>query len=273
MIINKQYLNQFKTLDLYFNSDWEFKIPVEEIAEIYCENTGDEFETGQECFAWDGYIKITPKGGAVLSEETIEPNESCSLKARVVDYFDLTSFALATQHGLKEEYGLPYDPLIESLHGSEVELSNCPSAEIDENGYILIGFGAHSKSPKRKDNNFEELIEGWKNSFGDYAPDVLKVKLNCLSNFTENDFTDGLLFDFDILNKRAKHKSLFLICADCSKLAFKIHPHAGTMELNLSRLENGNIFVDLVGYDFTFECKSVRIDDNAFYYLYDYFDY
>lgn len=55
---------------------------------------------------------------------------------------------------------MEYDPIINCLCVCDVEYSNCPADEIDENGDMLILFGKLSRSPKRIDDNYYNLIEG-----------------------------------------------------------------------------------------------------------------
>ena len=80
---------------------------------------------------------------------------------------------------------MPYDPLEDIVHRSEIELSNCPSFEVDGEGNMIIAFGERSKQPKRKDNNYSELIAGWKEAFGNYEPQILTVSAKGLTTFGE----------------------------------------------------------------------------------------
>ena len=97
---------------------------------------------------------------------------------------------------------VPYNPLEGILHGTEIELSNCPSFEIDNDGNIIIAFGKSSKQPTRKDNNYAELVEGWKDAFGDYEPEILKVNAESLSTF--GDEQKIFLYEINIACKNCR---------------------------------------------------------------------
>lgn len=73
----------------------------------------------------------------------------------------------------------------------------------------------------------------------------------------------------DLLNKRVRHKSLSLIFSDCRKCVFRINPsYVNDITVNMARMMNGNIFVDFVGLGLTFECKSIKEDEKAYYYYF-----
>lgn len=264
MIIDKNYIRNFKFLIVLFDGGDAYKIPVEEIAEIDCWAT-DKLFGESECFRiWDGTIKIFPKGGTILENSSAE--EKCTLKKRIEQYCDISDIYLERHDGTKIKFSLPYDPLVESINQVEIELSNCPSAEINQNGFITIGIGESSKMPKRIDNNFDELIEGWNELFNDYRPDVLRARLNILTNYFKNE-APCLFAEIEILNKRAKHyDSLTFIFTEIQKVNYMIYPDKASesIELNAARLIGGNIFVDFVGYGLTFQCKEITVTDEIY---------
>lgn len=275
MLIDKNYIKDFRTLNLPFCECGKFKIPVEEIAEIRCEATDEPFRNTCARRIWDGYIKITPEGGKVCEEsyngEECEINGECgdcsderyTLSLHVECFGTATGFSLERDDGTEEKFSLPYDPLIESICNKEIENSNCPSARVDKEGFIIIGIGKSSEAPSRTDNNFDELIGGWDELFGNYKPDVLKAELRYIENFEEKDGAQGLFIEFELLNKRVKYEPLSLVCYGCENCVVRIsYPCSGEIELNMSRLANGNIFVDLAGCGFTFECKNIRQDND-----------
>lgn len=277
MIFDKYYLQNFKTLNVVFDEYGKFKIPVEEIAEIRCDAADGPYKKTDYIRILDGYIKISPKGAEVLEENydkkqchfdeaySEQTEEYYILKNRIERYCDIVAFYLERENGEEIKFSLPYDPLIESIDVIEIELSNCPSAEIDEDGFITIGIGKSSKSPKRVDNNYDELIVGWKDLFKNFKPDILEAEIFWIMDCYE-DNKQGLFVELKLLNKKVKHKPLQLIFSDCSNIHFSIYPSNGyKIELNMARLANGNIFVDFVGYGLTFECKEIHENNSNFY--------
>ncbi|MDE6411344.1 MAG: hypothetical protein K2L02_02260 [Clostridia bacterium] len=264
MLIDKNYIKNFKSLIVLFDGCDAFKIPIEDIAEINCKATDEPYGESEYFRIWDGTIKVFPKGGMVLDNSTAE--EHCTLKERIEQYCDISNIYLERHDRTKIKFSLPYDPLVESINQIEIELSNCPSAEINQDGFITIGIGESSKMPKRTDNNFDELIEGWKDLFNDYRPDVLRARLRILTNYFKGE-VPCLFAEIEILNKRAKHYDyLTFIFTGIQKVDYMIYPDRASesVELNAARLIDGNIFVDFVGYGLTFQCKEITVTNEIY---------
>ena len=138
----------------------------------------------------------------------------------------------------------------------EIELSNCPSFELDNDGNIIIAFGERSKQPRRKDNNYAELIEGWKGALGDYEPKILNVVVKSLSSFGEEETNYAVVFE--ICDDLCKEKRLKLMFMDCEGIAMELFfPISGECEVVMSKMANGRIYVGFQGLGMDFICASV----------------
>ena len=167
----------------------------------------------------------------------------------------MVSFTLKRENKPDVDIYVPYDPL-ENLHASEMELSNCPSLEIDQEGNMMIAFGESSKQPRRKDNNYDQLIKGWKDEFGDYTPKTLKVKSHSISTFGEDQ--TNVSFCFEIRGKQNGRKLAELVFLDCKDVFVEMYfPQKGDCEILMSKMADGRIYVGFDGLGVEFICASV----------------
>ena len=168
---------------------------------------------------------------------------------------DIVSIELVSDKNNARFY-IPYDPLIEVIRGGEIEYTNCPSFELDNNGDMVIYFGALSKLPTRKDNNFNELIVGWAEYFNDYKPENLKVNahfLNACSGEKVNVF-----LSFEILDKLAPKKLAELVFVNCKNINIEAcFPLDGEVEIVASKTLDGNIYVGFDGLNIDFTCSQI----------------
>ena len=69
----------------------------------------------------------------------------------------------------KNRYSLSagFDPVCD-FRCNEIEYSNCSSVDFLPNGEVLIGVGEHSTQPRRTDNDFLGVIEGFDKVFPDF---------------------------------------------------------------------------------------------------------
>jgi hypothetical protein len=159
---------------------------------------------------------------------------------------------------------LPYNPL-EDTHGNEIEMTNCPFAEINENGNILLLFGESSKSPKRIDDNYADLIIGWEDFYPakKKPPKALKVRIRGIENSDRTGRVPRLFITFDLLNKQFDYDYTELIFEDYDCLSYDLHSYSfDKCEFKMSRLLNGRIYVKSDRFKFSFECGSIREYDN-----------
>ena len=170
---------------------------------------------------------------------------------------DMTSFSLRDDAKCNVDIYVPYEPLEDVVKGGEIELSNCPSFELDDEGNMIIAFGKSSKQPKRKGNNYAELIEGWGETFGDFEPKVLKAKVVSLSTF--GDKQTNLSVGFKILNKASKINSAELVFMDCKDFfAEMLFPEKGNCKIFMSKMADGKIYVAFDELGIHFVCSSAK---------------
>ena len=263
LIIDKSCLNEYKSLLVVLENCDAYEIDTKDILDIYCEaepidKKKDEYRTK------DGFIKIAAKASNTIECFVLKSNEIGTefdhrLKERLEmcgSCADMTSFSLSKKKKRDINIYVPYNPLEGILHGNEIELSNCPSFEIDNDGNIIIAFGKSSKQPTRKDNNYAELVEGWKDAFGDYQPEILRVKAESLSMF--GDEQRSFSFYFKICDENSTRDFVELVFMDCQDIDFEIFfPQEGDCEIVMSKMANGRIYVGFDGLGIAFMCDSV----------------
>lgn len=263
IVINKDFLKDYKTLLIGLENCDVYEINVTDILDVYCEATLINEKT-DEYLTDDGFIKISIKAAETVESGGYYDNElrtewDHKLKERLEmcgGCADMTSFYLRDKKNREINIRVPYDPLEDVMHGSEIELSNCPSLEIDGEGNMIIAFGERSKQPKRKDNNYDELIEGWKDAFGDYSPRVLNVKVKSLSTFDEKQ--TNFSFYFKICDNNYKNNVAKLVFMDCKSIAMNMFlPEKGDCEIVMSKMADGRIYVGFDGLGMDFICTSV----------------
>lgn len=172
--------------------------------------------------------------------------ESLKLRNRIINYCDITQIYFYFNDGSKLWFFVPYDPLEDAMHGIEIDLSNCPSAELDEKGNVLLLFGKSSHSYRRVDNNYEDLILGFKNEITDHIKKPLKVKVEEISNIECDSCCPRLFVDMRLQGKEYRDKRLHLVIEDFSNLRIEINSKVlqSTLEFTVSRISTGDIFVE-----------------------------
>lgn len=263
IVVDKELLKEYKALLVVLENCDVYEIDVEDILDVYCvaeliDKKNCEYRTD------DGFIKIAAKASNTIECSVLKDNEIGTewdhrLKERLEmcgSCADMTSFSLTNKKKHDINIYVPYDPLEGILHGTEIELSNCPSFEIDNDGNIIIAFGKSSKQPTRKDNNYAELVEGWKDAFGDYEPEILKVNAESLSTF--GDEQKIFLFYFKICDKNSKRDFAKLVFMDCKEIDFEMFfLEKGDCEIVMSKMADGRIYVGFDGLGIDFICASV----------------
>ncbi len=263
IIIDKEFLKGYKSLLVVLENCDVYEIATEDILDIYCEieligKKKNEYRTSY------GFIKISASASqtvecSVLRNDEIGTEWDHRLKERLEMLgggADMTSFSLKDNQGQDIDIYVPYEPLEDIIHGSEIELSNCPSLEIDSEDNIIIAFGERSKQPKRKDNNYAELVEGWKDAFGDYEPTILKANIESLSTF--GDEVKNFSFAFKICDKNSRKEYAELVFMDCKDIAMEMFfPEKGDCEIVMSKMADGRIYVGFDGLGIDFICASV----------------
>ena len=263
IVIDKNSIKDYKSLFVVLENCDVYEIPVADILDVSCEATliskqNNEYRTG------DGFIKIAASAKDTIESFVAKNKEIGSkwdyrLRKRLEmcdSGVDMTSFSLRDKQKYEIDIYVPYNPLEDIMHGSEIELSNCPSLEIDDEGNMMIAFGKSSKQPRRKDNNYHELIAGWQDAFGDYSPRILKVKGKRLSTFGAKN--KNFSFCFEICNKNFKKDMAELVFMDCKRVRMEMFfPEKGDCQIVMSKMEDGRIYVGFDGLGIDFTCSSV----------------
>lgn len=187
-----------------------------------------------------------------------EPEEIYYLYNRIIDCCDICQVHVKFTSGKKIWFFVPYNPLENKMHGSEVDLSNCPSAELDENGNMLILFGQSSHAYKRIDDNYFDLIIGLKEELKQPLKDTLEIKLEKFSN-VECDYRCPRLFvDLHMVNKGYLGKRLSLVFENVANVHYEISFNTDEKRhLYMSRISTGQIFVEIDDVC-TFYCHAVK---------------
>ena len=263
IVIDKGVLKEYKSLLVVLENCDVYEIDVEDILDVYCvakliDKKKCEYRTD------DGFIKIAAKASNTIECSVLKDNEIGTewdhrLKERLEmcgGCADMTSFSLRNKKNRDMHIYVPYNPLEDIMHGCEIELSNCPSFEVDSEGNMIIAFGKSSKQPTRKDNNYAELVEGWKDALGDYEPEILKVNAESLLTF--GDEQKIFLFYFKICDKNSKRDFAKLVFMDCKDIAIEMFfPKEGDCEIVMSKMIDGRIYVGFDGLGIDFICASV----------------
>lgn len=263
IVMDKEFLKGYKSLLIVLENCDVYEIFIEDIVDVHCEATliskqNKEYRTG------DGFIKIAASAkdtveSFVAKNEKIGGEWDYRLRKRLEmcnGGVDMTSFSLKDKECHEIHVYVPYDPLEDIIHGNDIELSNCPSLKIDGEGNMIIAFGKSSKQPTRKDNNYEELVAGWKDAFGDYSPIELKVKVKSLSTFGEKQI--NFSFYFETCDRNCKKDVAELVFMDCKSVRMEMFfPEKGDCEIVMSRMADGRIYVGFDGLGMDFICNSV----------------
>lgn len=252
--INKTTIDQIKQITIVAENCESFAVPASLILDadfliLDKRNKSDDYRTQS------GYIKLANEAADIPEGENVDDTDRHTLGERLLGYCDVTAVNIMFKDGTSYYTYLPYDPLEESMHGSEIELSNCPSLEFDENNDLLLLFGDKSKQFKRVDNNYSDLILGWQKEFGNFAPDIIKGRLYGLNTFG-NDYNRKFDITFKSCNVPGKTLHLrFFNVTDCD---LNISFDQSYLDLCMSRTSNGKIYVDIFG-TLTFFCSCVCI--------------
>ena len=217
-----------------------------------------------------GYVKLSPQAGKKL-ECRVERDTKRGIyrvDSEIPDYAFLERMQLCcdvcyfTLKSSTEEFYIhtPYDPLVDIKTSDELDYSNCPSYEIDNDGNLIFLFGDSSKQPTRKNNNYDELICGWKNVMGDYLPKKLKIKIHCF-HYYEDEGECSLYLMLNVLRKGKTPIPLELIFADVHRIDLEYGSSVPSKcDVFMSKIPSGEIYVGFEGYFLRFFCKKITIN-------------
>ncbi|MBO7177673.1 MAG: hypothetical protein J6V69_01075, partial [Clostridia bacterium] len=153
MIINKELLSDCSALLIALENCDVYEIDATDVIDLYCE-VEQIGKSEREYRAKDGFIKISANASQNKERSGVSTELDCPLKERLAmcGGVDMTLFSLRRKQERDIDVYVPYEPLEGVVRRRELELSNCPSLEIDDEGNMTIAFGKSSTQPKRKDN-------------------------------------------------------------------------------------------------------------------------
>lgn len=271
MIIDKSSLKNIEKISLGLENCESFDIESKYIVDIWFDEIDMGVGTNKVNRAYDGRLVLSKNCLDLLSDVAYEQyadgttglelfgEDSLKLRNRFADYCDITQVHLFFNDGSKIWFFVPYHTLEEEIHGSEIDMSNCPSAEYDADGNMLILFGKSSHSYKRTDNNYQDLILGFKGVVPDNIKKPLNVKIDKISNVGDNCFCPRIFVTVSLQDKACRNKYLKLVFEDVKNISAEIYPKMlrETIELKASRISTGDIFVEF-GNQLHFYCQCIK---------------
>lgn len=269
--IDLDYLRNFQKINFVLENCDVYAIDISDVLDISFEATPvkkDGESKSKSFYRTDGgFIRLSPKAGTEL--ECITKRE---LQKGVPEFDLFTSsdpflermqlccdICYITLEGDRTETYVytPYDPLTDVIFANELDYSNCPSFEVDDSGNLLFFFGHLSKQPRRVDNNYHELIEGWSEVMGDYRPDLLRGEIYGF-DYSSYDNSSSVFFTLEVKRKGKSNTVLELSFSDVKNVHLE---HWGKLCLScdvyMSKLPNGDIYVGLTDYAMNFYCKKI----------------
>ncbi|MBR2375079.1 MAG: hypothetical protein IKA88_02190 [Clostridia bacterium] len=265
MQINREVLQSYKYLSITLENCDDFRIDVTDILDIFCELTPMK-HGAREYVAEDGFIYISARAKDVLESSCLQDktkdhdlDEITRLQKRLEiceRCADMVSFSLHDENGKKVLVYVPYDPLTDCVSNELIEYSNCPSIETDVDGNMLIAFGKRSKLPKRKDNDYAGIIQGWREYFMEYSPEVLRIQVQELQQTEEQDVQ--IVLWFQVKDRAFGNKHGHLVFDGCTNIQSEIlFPQTGECTLFVAKMIDGGIYVALDGLGLRFRCNSI----------------
>ena len=258
MEITKETLKTIKSIELALENCDYFEIPSEEVLDINFLNITLKDDGN---YAEDGFILLSKNATKILSsmsddfdnEEYVE-KDFYSLKNRLKDYCDLCHIILNYKDGSTDTIYIPFEPL-EGVITWFIEYTNCASAEILDDGSMLISCGKDSKLLSRVDDNYNDLIVWFDKRVKQKFKDIMNVQIYRFESSKE--ITNNLEMDCKILNNQLKGMNLNLEFCDVSCLNFALDFGRDNKHcLCMSRLKDGTIFVRISDM-IEFRCRAI----------------
>jgi hypothetical protein len=220
-----------------------------------------------------GFVEISAEAGSILCSDAYDYDDNderfisedcimdeCLFINRITHYNDTCVLTFDIKDGERMHVYTPFEPLVNGNY-SFVDMSNCASTEIKDNGNILICFGTMSKAYTRVDNNYDELVLGWNKRFPDakYVPSMLRGKVVSLSNNQDLVLCPRLSLGLELSNSIFKKQKLYLMCENYSNLTFDMSEGGAVdSDIWMSRLQNGKIHVWIDEGEVEFDCECIR---------------
>ena len=267
LIIKKDNLKEFKTIELCCENLEVFVIPVKYILDIYLKC--DKKINGRykrQFFSSEGYIKLSKDVMEIKSSEYVSyilnelqfTDSDFQLYERLKNYMDICHITLYNHNSIRTGIAISYDP-IESVFGGLIESSNCHSIDLDEEGNVIIKYGNLSSNPKRKNECFEDIVENWNECYPRIKSNYLDIELYRFF-YKEKDGKTNIKINFESLDDRMD-TYLFSIVFEGVK-NYQENELGDVLNLTLYKLHNGHYLAQLGDmYEFEFErCYLEKIN-------------
>ena len=263
IVVDKDFIKGYESLEIGFENCEVYEISVNDILDIYYVASFEEGVYYKEHVTDDGFVKISAccKNKLSVSHESYGEDEGkLTLQERLTSWNDVTSLTLIGKGKKNFFVWIPYDPLCSEAYDEVIEYTNCCSFETLNNGDMVLCFGKSSKTPTRKDNDYINLVNGWKEKYGSFMPESLSVKVDEMHQFyDDNDF---LYLPFEIKNRKVANKMGELEFSYIDKVAINMRfPLDGNIKIHISKVLDGRLFVVLEGIGIEFYCKEISLLD------------
>ncbi len=273
MKITKERLSLIDHISLILENCEVYDIKAEDILDIWFEEKQTDSSANKEIEVNDGRLLLSKNAFKLLSCFAYveyengttaldhDNEEDYYLYNRIMECCDICHVEIYFKDGVKVEISAGYDPLECYMYDFIADNSNVPTAELNEDGNLLILFGKSSRAFKRTDNNYSELIKGIKEHLSKGVKGLLEVNLETFANSGNCCFCadDGLFVDFRIKNKEYKNKILTLVFDKVENLQFNFDlKNLGAEDFLASRISDGRIFVQ-IGILCNFYCSDIHV--------------
>lgn len=266
MKFGKGMIEEIESIELVLENCECYDIPASDVMDFWT----DEVKKGPGEYGHvdDGGLRISKNAFHLLSNMAKasyadgttaldhEPEEIFYLSNRIIDCCDICQIEVKFKDGCKILFFVPYDPLESNLNGGEIDLSNCPSAELDENGDMLVLFGESSHAYRRVDNNYSELIIG----IGDIIKkplSELQVKIEKFINIDYDCRCPKFFIEIELKNRGYSGKKVELVFEDVQKVNFEISFYNEKRSIWMSRISTGEIYVEIENFC-SFCCHAIK---------------
>lgn len=271
MKLEKSMLEKIDTITLALENCESFNISGKYILDFWTSEFVMPSRKEPETEVDDGCLIISKNAFKILSSAATEeytdgttgldhgPEENFYLYNRIKYCCDVCQIYVNFKDGNILPFFVPYDPLESLLFGKEIDWSNCPSAELNEDGDLLILFGKSSRAYKRTDNNYFDLIIGLKDEIHQQLDQPLQGQIEKFSNSDSEVSCPRLFISMRLANKGLSGKYLELLFENVQKVSYDISFYQkGKRRLWMSRISTGEIFVEIEDIC-TFYCNGVEV--------------
>ena len=255
VIFDKQFLNDFCSLEICLYNDDVYNVDDSQVQNFFvsAQKTGSFFSDANGCFVLNQQALQTCEQNATDDDEFTQP-----LGKRLLACCDVESFVLRGKTPVR--FAVQYSPLTDAF-GDVIEYTNCPSCKIDDNGNLVVCFGDKSQNPRRIDNNYHEIIEGWNDCFCE-KPDSFCGKFAGMSFGSSQQNGKNDLIKLCIQNEfktKTGEKPTFCFCGVSDYYQPPWACFGGDVDLRVSKMTNGKIFVSFGDEDVQFLCEKISV--------------